>query len=305
MLSRRTVLTGSAAMLAASPAAPGRAEGGPLRFGVLADPQYADAPPNTQLGRYYTESLWKLREAIAAFNGQDLRFVVTLGDLIDRHVASYEALLPIYRDLRHRHVALVGNHDFEVGADHLGEVSGLVGLERFYYDFAVGGVRFIALDGNDVSLFAPPRGDPRWQIASDRLGRLKGQNATNAKPWNGSLSDEQFAWLAERLDAARQAGERVVVMNHYPVFPVNMHNLWDSQRVLDLLIGQRHVVAYLNGHNHAGNHGEVEGLHFVNFKGMVDTPTENAYALVTIDGDRLDIAGFGREPNRTLTLRSA
>lgn len=301
MLSRRSVLAGSAALLGL----PAAAASAPLRFGVIADPQYADTAPNLAMGRYYANSLDKLRAAVDALNGEDLRFVVTLGDVIDRDVASYDRILPIYRSLRHPTYFLAGNHDFEVAAADLGRITGILGMPAPYYDFAVGGVRFVALDGNDVSLFAPPQGDLRWQHAQARLAAARAAGLINAKPWNGSLGDSQFAWLGRTLAAAGAAGERVVVLNHYPVAPDNMHNLWDAPRIVELLSRHPQVVAYFNGHNHAGNYAQVGGVHYVNFHGMVDTPDSSAFAVVEIAGERLDIRGFGREPSRTLTLRTA
>ena len=38
---------------------------------------------------------------------------------------------------------------------------------------------------------------------------------------------------------------------------------------------------------------------------MVDTPDSSAFAIVEIAGDRLEIQGFGREPSRSLTLKTA
>jgi 3',5'-cyclic AMP phosphodiesterase CpdA len=304
MPSRRTVLAAGAAVLA-TPLHTVAAEAKPLRFGVIADPQYADAEPHLGLQRYFRNSLDKLRAAVATFNAEDLDFVVTLGDVIDRDAASYAAILPIYATLRHRHVVLLGNHDYTIAPELLASQPRLLGLTETHYDYTEGGIRFVVLDGNDVSLFAPPQGDPRWQIAQDRLSRLAAQGAEHAKPWNGSLSDAQFAWLGSVLGDAKAKGQRVVVMNHYPVFPANMHNMWDSDRLTALLENQPHVVAYFCGHNHAGNYGEAAGLHYVNFHGMVDTPAENAYAIVQVEGDRLDIRGFGREPSRSLTLRTA
>ena len=301
MLSRRTVLAASAALLAGS----ARAQATPLRFGVIADPQYADVPPNTAMGRYYADSLDKLSAAIETLNAQDLRFVVTLGDVIDRDFASFERILPLYRKLRHETRFVLGNHDFEVEAAHLGRVVGRLGMPAPYYDFTVQDVRFVVLDGNDVSLFAPPQGDPRWQLAQERLARARAAGLPNAKPWNGSLGDAQRAWLERTLSAAQGAGERVVVLNHYPVLPDNPHNLWDSAEIVALLARSTNVVAYFNGHNHAGNYGEAHGIHFVNFRGMVDTPDTSAFAVVEISGDRLDIRGYGREPSRSLPLRAA
>lgn len=301
MLSRRSVLAASAALMAGKV---GAAENR-LRFGVIADPQYAEAPPHPTLGRYYANSLDKMRAAVAALNGEDLRFVVTLGDIIDRDVASYERILPIYRTLRHQTRFVLGNHDFDVAPEHRGRVPRLLGMEGPYYDFAVAGTRFIVLDGNDVSLFAPPPDDPRRTLAAERLERAKAEGLVNAKPWNGSLGDAQLAWLERSLQTARAAGERVVVLSHYPVAPDNPHNLWDAGRITTLLARQPHVIAYFSGHNHAGNYAERDGIHYVTFHGMVDTPISSAFAIVEIAGDRLEIQGFGREPSRSLTLKPA
>lgn len=301
MLSRRSVLAGSAALLAR----PVRAAEGALRFGVIADPQYAEAPPNLKLGRYYANSLDKMRAAVASLNGEDLSFVVTLGDIIDRDGASFDRILPLYRGLRHETRFVLGNHDFDVAPDLRGRVPALLGMERPYYDSRRPGLRFVVLDGNDVSLFAPLPGDPRRALAETRLAEAKAAGLPQAQSWNGSLSDGQVAWLEGVLAAARTAGERVVVFCHYPVAPENPHNLWDAGRLTGLLARQPHVVAYFNGHNHAGNYAQADGIHYVNLHGMVDTPDSSAFAVVEIAGDRMAIRGFGREPSRSLTLRAA
>lgn len=308
MITRRTVLKAGAAAALVTPFAgftvtTAGAQDGPLfRFGIVADPQYAPVVPNLKLNRYYSNSLWKLSEAIEAFNEEDLQFVATLGDIIDRHWDSYNHILPLYDKLRHDHFFLLGNHDFDIAAEYLTSVTGTVGMEKAYYDFAGGGYRFIVLDGNDVSLFAPPKDDPRREVAAKRLAELEAKGAPNAQTWNGSLGDEQFAWLGETMKKAQAAGEKAIVMGHYPVFPENEHNMWDSERVVDLLKGFGNFVAYFNGHNHAGNYGEIAGKHFLNFKGMVDTPDQSAFSVVEVYADRLEIRGFGREENRTLKI---
>ncbi|MBA8820417.1 putative phosphodiesterase [Ochrobactrum sp. P6BSIII] len=308
MITRRNVLMASAVGTLAIPFAgfaitSASAQSGPLfRFGVVADPQYAPVVPNLQMNRYYSNSLWKLSEAIEAFNKEDLQFVVTLGDIIDRHWESFNHVLPLYDKLDHDHFFLLGNHDFDVASEYLTSVIRTVGMQDAYYDFTGGGYRFIVLDGNDVSLFAPPKNDPRREIAAQRLEALKAKNAPNAQSWNGSLSDQQFAWLGDTMKKAQAAGEKVIVMGHYPVFPANEHNMWDSERVVELLTGFDNFVAYFNGHNHAGNYGEVNGKHFLNFKGMVDTPAETAYSVVEVHADRIEVRGFGREANRTLKI---
>jgi hypothetical protein len=271
-------------------------------FGVIADPQYANLEPNLSLNRYPRLSLPKLSDAIAEFNQHELAFIVTLGDVIDGLWESFDAILPLYRQLRHPYHFLLGNHDFAVAPEHLAEVRARVGMPAAFYDFVHAGHRFILLDGNEVSLHAYTEGDPRRTEAVLWLQRLEEKRAINAHPWNAASGEAQLAWLAGKLLEAKAASERVVVMNHYPVYPPNDHNSWDSDRIVDLVARHDHVIAYFSGHNHQGNYALTGGAHFLNFKGMVDTPHSNAFAIVAVYPDRLEVTGYGREKNRVLAL---
>ncbi|MGK6315325.1 metallophosphoesterase [Neorhizobium sp. DT-125] len=273
-----------------------------LRFGVIADPQYAALPPNVAMNRYFENSLAKLREAVGVFNGEDLSFVVTLGDLIDRGWENYEAVLSIYKDLRHESFLLPGNHDFLLAPERLSEVHARLGMPAAWHDFSRGGFRFVVIDGNEISLFSSQKGDPRHSLARERLRALKAENAVNAQEWNGGIGDEQFAWLEATLARADAAGEKVIVMGHYPLFPENEHSLWGYERLTGLFASSGNVIAYLNGHNHAGNLGHDGSTWYVNFKGMVDTERENTFAVVEIFADCIEITGYGREESRRLPL---
>jgi hypothetical protein len=312
MPSRRSILQLAAAIPLVTPfagfTAPAAAQGAPLfRFGVVADPQYAPLPPNLRLNRYYSNSLWKLSEAITAFNQQDLAFVVTLGDIIDRDYASYGHILPLYDKLRHPRFFLLGNHDYSVAADYLGSVLRTAGMPSAYYDFAGTGPggknwRFVIVDGNDISLFSTPAGSENRRLAAEKIDALKKAGRKNAQTHNATLGEAQFTWLETTLARAEAANERVIVMGHYPIFPANSANLWDDDRMVQLLTRHPNVVAYFNGHNHKGNYGTLGATHFLNFCGMVDTAETTAYAVVELFADRLVVSGTGREPNRTLKI---
>ncbi|RWX76080.1 phosphatase [Neorhizobium lilium] len=274
-----------------------------IRFGVIADPQYADIEPWLETDRYYRNSLAKLRDAIGVLNEEDLAFVVTLGDLIDRGAESLAPVLEIYGALRHESVLLPGNHDFSVAPEHLGEVHRRLGMPAPWHEFLRGGIRFVIIDGSEVSLFSTPEGDPRHALAVERLRALEQAGAINAMPWNGGMSEEQHAWLEDALARAKVAGEPVVVMGHYPLYPENQHNQWNCERLVALFDRSGNVLAYLNGHNHEGNLGRHGSTWYVNFKGMVDTEHDNTFATVAIFADRIEITGHGREESRSLPLK--
>jgi hypothetical protein len=260
----------------------------------VADCQYCK---QTSAVRKYSQSPQKLTECVAHYNKLNLAFVVHLGDFIDRDFESFAKVVPIYNRLKAAHYHVLGNHDFSVVDEKKASVPAQLGLKNRYYDFAHKGWRFIVLDGNDVSLYAYPKNDPRTKAATAFHRRLK----TGTPTWNGGVGDKQLAWIESKLKAATKAKERVMLFCHFPVHPANVHNLWNHSAITELLAKYPCVAAYLNGHNNAGNYAQQGKIHFLTLKGMVDTTT-SAYSVVEVHKDRLEIKGFGRQNDRTLPL---
>jgi manganese-dependent ADP-ribose/CDP-alcohol diphosphatase len=267
-----------------------------FRFGAVADCQYCNA---TSKVRKYSQSPDKLTACVEHYNKLDLAFVVHLGDFIDRDFVSFDKVVPIYNRLKAPHYHVLGNHDFSVADDKKALVPAKLGLKQRYYDFAYHDWRFIVIDGNDVSLHAWPKDDPRTKAAANY------HRALNPRPptWNGAVGDEQLKWIESKLQAATKARERVMLFCHFPVHPKNSHNLWNDNALTSLLSRYSCVAAYLNGHNHAGNYGQHEGIHYLTLKGMVDTE-QSSYSIIEVYPDRLSVKGFGRESNRSLSFPS-
>jgi predicted phosphodiesterase len=270
-------------------------------IGIIADVQYCDH--EAAYNRYYRKSGEKLSEAINTLNRYEPAFFIDLGDLIDRDFSSIEPMLKVYQQAGARVYRVLGNHDFSVNDAHKPEVPARLGLDASaYYDFSYLGWRFIMLNGNEVSTFAHTADSEETAEAERMLDQLRQQNAVNAQPWNGGISPRQVRWLKSRLDEAARQGQRVMVANHFPVYPKDPHNLWNDEEVVVLLLAYPQVVAYLNGHHHAGNYGRKSHVHFLNFKGMVETENENSFALLEVHPDHLLVKGFGREESRKLTI---
>lgn len=270
-----------------------------LSFGVIADPQYADAEP--KWGRFYRKSLEKLEKAIADLNTKPLDFVATLGDLIDRDFASFASVMPIYAKLKSRHFPICGNHDFEVDDADKGKVLAAIGLERPYYSVIRKSWRFLFLDGTDTAVWRYGAGDARTVAAKRMLEELAAQGLPHAKDYNAGIGKEQLQWVTAELEAAQAAKQRVIIFCHYPVIPAgNPLKLWNDAELVALIDKHPHVAAYMNGHDHAGNYGKHGHCHYLNFKGMVETENDSAYAVVKCFPDRLEVEGYGLEPDRDL-----
>lgn len=270
-----------------------------ITFGVIADCQYCDCPSTTQ--RFYRNSPRKLEACIAEFNKNELDFAVHLGDYIDKDFRSFDTLQPIIDQLKAPLKQVLGNHDFSVVESLKRKVPKRMGLSRRYYSFKIRNWRFIALDGNDLSTFASFSKGKRAE-AAQLLTEIQAAEKINAKTWNGGLSSKQLKWLEKQLRSADRRGEKVILFCHFPLHPIDPHNLWNDQQVQKVLAAHPSVQAYFNGHNHAGAYGQKDGIHYLTFKGMVDTREQTSYAIVRIQNDRILIRGFGRQDNRDLIL---
>lgn len=271
-------------------------------FGVVADAQYTDKAPSGQ--RHYRSSLANLEAAVAHFNEREIAFVVHLGDLIDEDFSSYDDIVPIFQQLEAPGKIVLGNHEFSVEEAEKKEVLPRLGLEERYYDFVVDGWRFIAVDGQGLSTFAPAEGALR--AAEEMLQELNERGAANAYNWNGGVDSVQLDWLQSRLELATQNEESVVLFCHFPVYPAGMaHNIWNDREVIDLLAAYPVVKAWFNGHNHAGYTSILDGIHFITFKGMVNHPEDNAFSIAHVYSDRIVIEGLGAEDNRIIPIRGA
>ena len=265
-------------------------------FGAIADCQYCAGP--NRGSRHYASSAGKLKECVAELNKHGLEFVIHLGDFIDRDYSSFDKVLPIYQSLQMPAYHALGNHDFDVADELKGKVVERMGMKSKYYEFSVEDWRFIVLDGNDVSFHAYPKNSPKYKDAE----RYYRENKIRSPRWNGAVGSEQVAWLRKILQKAEKQKEQVAVFCHFPVYPADPHNLWNAGEIISLFEEFSCVKAYINGHNHKGSYGIKNDIHYLTLKGMVETE-KNAYSIIRVAENQMQIAGFGRQGNQTLRLK--
>ncbi len=302
-LTRREFMGAAAA--AAIGLRPASASAAPLNpplfsFGVLADAQYADRPASGT--RFYRRSPARIAEALDAMNREPLAFILQLGDLIDRDFISFDRVLPLFEKTHMPVHHVLGNHDFLVDDVYKHRIPGILGISERYRTVKAGGWRIVLLDGNGYGAEMWPEGHPHRQRAEQMIFELERSGAPNARPWNGAIDDEQTAWLDRTLADADEAKEPVLLCCHFPLLPAGGLTLLNDRAVLRIIRRHSCVKAWLNGHDHRGGYAVADGIHYVTFQGMVETPDTTAWAIVDVYPHRLHIRGFGRETDRLLRL---
>jgi len=268
-------------------------------FGVITDVQYCDCEPAGT--RYYRSSLSKLREAVASFKADSMAFIVDLGDLIDRDFSSYKPVMNILDSsgLKVWHVS--GNHDYSVDQKYKKKIPQLEGNKDGYYSFSHDLFRFIVLNGNDISTYG--NGNKKVvEEAEQLIKKLQSDGEPNGIEWNGGLGGKQMEWFKKQLDEAMVKNEKVIILCHFPAWPENEHNLLNYPEVLTLIEKYNNIIVWFNGHNHAGNYGNFNLIHFVTLRGMVETEANTSYAEVEIYSNKIWIRGSGREKSQILAL---
>jgi len=266
-------------------------------FGVFADAQYCDCEPSGT--RFYRNSYMKMEEALNLFKEVKPDFIINLGDLIEKDFSSFAPLMKMIEKSGLKVYHVPGNHDFSVEQKYKKRVLPLLCGKNGYYSFVHNSFRFIVLNGNEISTYGPGT-KSQVKEAEEYIERLKAEGEPNFHDWNGGTGKGQTAWLKSELDASAAAGEKVFILCHFPVWPENEHNMFNYREIIEILKNYSNIIAWFSGHNHTGNYGNTHMIHFVNFKGMVETENQNSFAIIEVYGNKIWIKGYGRERSMIL-----
>lgn len=271
-----------------------------FKIGIITDCQYCDC--DVKWDRHYKKAPHRLKEAVATLNKDTLNYTIHLGDFIDKDFKSLDSVLPLWNKLKSKSYHVLGNHDFEVKDSLKTAVIRRLNLENRYYSFTEKDWRFIVLDGNDLSFHGALTQEKKQQTDS-LFNLLKDKKIPYLKKWNGGYSLEQLSWIKKELELAIKNNQKVGFYCHFPIFPIDQHNIWNRNQFLALIKPYKNVKIFFNGHNHAGGYQMKNNVHYLTFKGMVDTENTSAFAKVQFDKDTITIEGYHREPSRKLVIK--
>lgn len=269
-----------------------------LKIGLVADPQYANKPAAGS--RYYSESTWKLKEALLEFNDHNVDFVQNLGDVIDGGFENYDSIIPVYKHLHPgiENYHTLGNHDFAIDSSHMKNLLEKLSMPGYYYSYEEKGWRFIVLDATDCSYFSGALHQHNMDQVTSYYNNTEGK--PNHQTWNSAVGEKQQNWLKEELEQAQLEEQKVILFSHMPLRPLhNPENLWNDGEIIEIIENSSNVVAFINGHKHSGNYVLENGIHYVTIYGMVETMI-NSYAILEIYKNKMVLTGYGHQ--RTIDL---
>jgi len=173
---------------------------------------------------------------------------------------------------------VLGNHDLMkfAKAEFLENCG--INVPNTYYSFSAGGCHFVILDANfrqDGEPYAS--GNFKWRD-------------TFIPPF-------QLEWLREDL---RNAGDKkTLVFVHQNLYDeLNDYCVKNAHEVRAVLEESAKVLAVFQGHEHRGGYRNINGIHYLTLKALVDGASleNNAYSVVSISVDnRIRVEGFGKQ----------
>lgn len=260
-----------------------------VTFAVLTDAHYADQP--SRGSRHYRDSIAKMQATAQAVQKVKPDFAVELGDLIDTGTGDVTDDT-VARDIKYlqtiesefakcaqeRHYVL-GNHCVDILTKE--EFAANSNSKAKHYSFDKNGVHFIILDA-----------------CFNKNGEPYGRRNFHWQDTN--IPQAQLDWLREDL---ANSDEPTIVFTHQRLDPTDSHSVKNADKVREIFAGHPRVAAVLQGHSHQNAAVEVEGIHYVVARGMVEGEglENNGYALVQVFEDgSVRIEGFEKQTNYEL-----
>ncbi|WP_241676329.1 metallophosphoesterase [Bremerella volcania] len=249
-----------------------------LRIGLMTDLHYADKKPVGS--RYYRETLDKIAEASGKLSGSSLDFLVELGDFIDAADAvdvelSYlKTIAKPFAGICHDRHYVLGNHCVDTLTKE--EFLGAVEREKSYYSFDRSDYHFVVLD----SCFR-------------KDGKPYGRK--NSIWTDANVPPEELEWLADDL---QRNEKKTIVFAHQRLDNEGDHAVNNSPEVRKILEDSGNVTAVFQGHSHANDYHQVNGIHYCTLRAMVEeSGLENSgFAILEIDRQGgLKIEGFKKQ----------
>lgn len=128
--------------------------------------------------------------------------------------------------------------------------------------------------------------------------------------WNGGISKQQLAWFKTELESAAEAGVRAIVACHHQIGEGGAratHMAWNWKEIEAVCLESKAFRLALAGHDHVGGYSMSKSVtgkqHFITLQGLLEAPPGgNAYGMLRVFEDRIELAGVGTVPCREMAV---
>jgi len=260
------------------------------RFGIVTDAHFADV--DARGSRYYRESMAKMTECVALMNEQKVDFLLELGDFKDQGTPAREqetrqylsTIEKVFRQFQGPRYHVLGNHD----VDSLSKAQFLATIENSgitkeatYYTFETKSVHCLVLDAN---------------YSADGKDYSHGRfNWTDT-----NIPPQELDWIRKDLASTSKP---VIVFIHQQLDGTGSHTVKNATEVRHILQESKRVLAVFQGHNHAGQYSQIEGIHYYTLKAMVEGSEKenNSFAIVEMDAQHnLVVNGYRKAVHKRM-----
>jgi predicted phosphodiesterase len=264
------------------------------RFGIVTDAHFADV--DARGSRYYRASMAKMTECVALMNEQKVDFLIELGDFKDQGTPAREqetrqylvTIEKVFRRFEGPRYHVLGNHDvdsiskaqFQATIENSGIPKGAT-----YYTFDTRDLHFLVLDAN----YSADGGDYNH-------GRFDWTD-TNIPP-------QELDWIRKDLASTTKP---VIVFIHQQLDGTGSHTVKNAAEVRHILQKSKRVLAVFQGHNHAGQYSQIEGIHYYTLKAMVEGSDKesNSFAIVEMDAQHnLVVNGYRKAVQKRMDYQA-
>lgn len=220
----------------------------PDRFVLLSDVHICQDAQKVHLGAEPYPNFLRARREYLALDTRPAGLILS-GDaaFLRGEKGDYERLKELVAPIPLPLTFAMGNHDHR---------------ENFWSVFPEHQVQPSPVDGRHVLVLETPHAD--WII-------LDSLDQTDEIP--GSMGETQLNWLAAELDR-RPDKPAILVGHHYPVIEghkaaLPKYGLLDTAAFYEVILPRKRVKAYIYGHSHHWEVGQIEGVHLVNLATLV------------------------------------
>eukprot|EP00929_Paragymnodinium_shiwhaense_P113588 TRINITY_DN81874_c0_g1_i1.p1 TRINITY_DN81874_c0_g1~~TRINITY_DN81874_c0_g1_i1.p1 ORF type:complete len:360 (-),score=47.85 TRINITY_DN81874_c0_g1_i1:91-1170(-) len=302
----------------------------PVRVGLIADVQYADAEDGSDYAkteiRHFRNALKILSNAVKTWNAEGVDTLVQLGDIIDginskagQSEAALQSVLNVFNQCTaRRRFDLVGNHElYNFSKEDLPSRLNCTcpSSGKFYYSAPLSGSwEAIFLDPYEIALMGLAKDSDNAKRAVDLMEKnnpnvLSGGgdwfdglpiNKHRWVPYNGAVADEQLQWLRTKCAELASTNRFAIVFTHIPLVAEATQPktvTWNTEDILSILHEYRScVVAVIAGHDHGGGYAvDDAGLHHITLNSpMTATPGEDCFAILELYKSKAVLQTFGR-----------